>query len=192
MELMKELIYGQGEVLSGGILKIDSFLNHKFHPQYIDLFGKEFAMFFCDMAIDLVLTAESSGISLAYATARELNVSVIYARKRRPVTMEGNVIVRTATSPTKGGEVSLMVSQDYIHPGDNVLIIDDFLASGDTAKALAEIVEDAGANVAGFGFAVEKSFQNGRKLLKEEVGDVQVESLAIITEMSSTKIEFAK
>lgn len=140
MKLMEDLILAQGEILPGDILKIDSILNHKFHPEHMDKFGEEFARLFEDIEVDLILTAEVSGIPLAYATARNIGVPVVYARKRKPVTMRGNIIVQPAYSPTKGEEVNLMVSQYYIHQNDNVLVIDDFLASSVTALALARII----------------------------------------------------
>jgi xanthine phosphoribosyltransferase len=110
-----------------------------------------------------------------------MSLPLVYARKHKPVTMAEPVFVEFAPSHTKGGEVSLMVSPEFLHPGDRVLIIDDFLATGQTIAAMARIVENADAHVVGIGTLVEKSFEGGRAALSHL--NVPIKSLVIIDEM---------
>jgi xanthine phosphoribosyltransferase len=181
MENLKERIRNEGKNLGGGILKIDSVINHQVDATLMLEAGAEFARRFAGTNPTRVLTAEVSGIIPAMATAYAMGLPLVYARKHKPVTMQEPVFVEFAPSHTKGGEVSLMVSPEFLSPGDRVLIIDDFLATGQTIAAMARIVEDAGATLVGIGALVEKSFEQGREALKDL--NVPLESLVIIKEM---------
>ncbi|HOT90282.1 MAG TPA: xanthine phosphoribosyltransferase [Anaerolineae bacterium] len=181
MESLKERIRQEGKNLGGGILKIDSVINHQVDATLMLEAGAEFARRFASAAPTRVLTAEVSGIIPAMATAYALGLPLVYARKHKPVTMKEPVLVEFAPSHTKGGQVSLMVSPEFISAGDRVLIIDDFLATGQTIAAMARIVQDAGATLVGIGTLVEKSFEGGREVLLS-LG-VPIESLVIIDEM---------
>ncbi len=181
MESLKARIRQEGKNLGGGILKIDSVINHQVDATLMLEAGAEFSRRFAAAAPTRVLTAEVSGIIPAMATAYALGVPLVYARKHKPVTMKEPVLVEFAPSHTKGGQVSLMVSPEFIAAGDRVLIIDDFLATGQTIAAMARIVQDAGATLVGIGTLVEKSFEGGRELLSP-LG-VPIESLVIIDEM---------
>jgi xanthine phosphoribosyltransferase len=143
--------------------------------------GAEFARQFSGTHPTRLLTAEVSGIIPAMATAYAMGLPLVYARKHKPVTMTDPVFVEFAPSHTKGGEVSLMVSPEFLHAGDRVLIIDDFLATGKTISAMARIVESAEANLVGIGTLVEKSFEGAREALAHL--DVPIVSLVIIDEM---------
>lgn len=165
MEALKERIRKEGRSLGNGILKVDSFVNHQLDPQLMFEAGKEFARRFSSVNATHVLTAEVSGIGPAFATALALGVPVIYARKHKPITMQEPVYVESAPSPTKGGEVLLMVSPEYLQPQHRVLIIDDILAKGFTILALARLVKAAGATLVGIGVLIEKTFQGGRQEL---------------------------
>src|SRR5690606_5566026 len=136
MQRLKELILKEGENLGNGILKIDSLLNHQLYPDLMVEMGQELARRFADIQVDRILTAEISGIAPALTTGMVMNVPVVYARKKKPITMAGPVFLETAPSHTKGGDVSLLVSAEFLHPGENVLVIDDFLADGQTVVAL--------------------------------------------------------
>jgi xanthine phosphoribosyltransferase len=188
MQVLKERILAEGENLGGGILKIDSLLNHQIHPEMMMEMGREMAQLFADVTVDRILTAEISGIAPALATAAVLNVPVVYARKKKPITMAGPVFLETAPSHTKGGEVSLLVSAEFLHANEKVLIIDDFLASGQTLMALARMVKSARAELVGVGVVVEKSFEGGRAVMKKAGWDIPIEALAIITSMDDGKI----
>lgn len=180
-EALQERISREGKNLGRGILKIDSVINHQVDASLMLEAGVEFARYFSAAQPTRVLTAEVSGIVPALATAYALGVPLVYARKHKPITMQEPVLVEFAPSHTKGHEVSLMVSPEFLHAQDRVLIIDDFLATGQTIAAMARIVHNAGATVVGIGSLVEKSFEGGREAL---LGlGVPIYSLVIITEM---------
>src|SRR5690606_11223308 len=165
MQRLKDLILAEGQNLGGGILKIDSLLNHQLYPDVMMEMGRELARRFEGVGIDRILTAEISGIAPALTTGVVLNVPVVYARKKKPITMAGPVFLETAPSHTKGGDVSLLVSAEFLHAGERVLVIDDFLATGKTLLALARMVASAKAELVGVGTVVEKSFEGGRNLM---------------------------
>jgi xanthine phosphoribosyltransferase len=181
MENLKNRIRHEGKNLGDGILKIDSVINHQVDAALMLEAGAEFAKQFADTHPSRVLTAEVSGIIPAMATAYAMGLPLVYARKHKPVTMMDPVFVEFAPSHTKGGEVSLMVSPEFIDARDRILIIDDFLATGQTISAMARIVQDAGATLVGIGTLVEKSFEGGREKL-EALG-VPIVSLVTIEEM---------
>lgn len=188
MDSLKEKIRTEGRVISGGILKVDSFLNHEIDPFLMKDVAKEFAKRFRQDKITKVLTVEASGIAVGIMTAYELGVPMIFAKKKKPSTMDGTFITKKVFSFTKNTEYDIIISSEYIEKEDNVLIVDDFLALGNAALALGEIVKDAGAKVAGIGIVIEKGFQNGGKLLRES--GYRVESLATIKSLDSGVVEF--
>ncbi len=188
MEVLKERIRREGKNLGRGILKIDSFLNHQLDADLMEGIGAEIAAFFEGTKPSRILTAEVSGIVPAVMAAKALgNIPTVYARKHKPITMMEPVLVDTAPSHTKGGEVMLMVSPEFLHADDRVLIVDDFLASGKTIDALARIVKNSGSTLVGIAAVVEKSFENGREALSH--WGVPIMAAATITDMSNGKIE---
>lgn len=188
LELKKRIIE-EGKNLGGGILKVDSLINHQVDPQLMDECGREFALRFADVAPTRILTAEISGIAPALMTARHLKLPVVYARKTRPVTMPDTVYLTIAPSHTKGNKVELIVSPEYLKPGERVLIIDDFLATGATILGLVRLAEAAGATLCGIGTLIEKTFEGGRQAL--EYLNVPIEALVQITSMDDDHITFA-
>ncbi len=190
MEALKERIRREGKNLGGGILKVDSFINHQVDPALMLAVGGALAAHFGALGITKVLTAEISGIAPALTTALALGVPVVYGRKTKPITMPEEVFVASAPSHTKGQEVKLMVSPEFLGPNDKVLIIDDFLATGDTILALIRLAQEAGAEVIGVGAVIEKSFEGGRAKL--EAMGLRVRSLAVINRMTNDEIIFAE
>jgi xanthine phosphoribosyltransferase len=190
MEALKERIRREGKNLGGGILKVDSFINHQVDPALMLAVGGALAAHFGALGITKVLTAEISGIAPALTTALALGVPVVYGRKTKPITMPEEVFVASAPSHTKGQEVRLMVSPEFLSHNDKVLIIDDFLATGDTILALIRLAHEAGAEVIGVGAVIEKSFEGGRAKL--EAMGLRVRSLAVITRMTDDEIIFAE
>ncbi len=188
MNELKERILRDGKNLGGGILKVDSFVNHQVDPLLMDACGREFARRFASVQATKVLTAEISGIAPALTTAIHLGLPVVYARKHKPITMPDQVYLTLAPSHTKGRTVELIVSPEYLANNERVLIIDDFLASGQTILGLVRLAEASGSQVVGIGALIEKSFEGGREVLKS-LG-VQVESLACITKMEDGEFEF--
>ena len=191
MQALKERILAEGQNLGNGILKIDSILNHQIYPDLMRGMGEEMAAQFADKPIDRILTAEISGIAPALMTGMVLGVPVVYARKKKPITMAGPVFLETAPSHTKGGDVPLLVSAEFLKPDENILIIDDFLANGKTLMALARIVASAKANLVGVGVVVEKSFEGGREIMQNAGFTAPIYALVNITSMEAGKIEIA-
>ncbi|MDZ7707377.1 MAG: xanthine phosphoribosyltransferase [Trueperaceae bacterium] len=181
MIALVERIREGGRVLPGGLLKVDGFLNHRLEPELTLAMGRAFRERFEAVGVsevDVVVTAEASGIAPALATGIAYGAPVVYARKKRPATMPGPVFQAEAPSPTKGGVTPLVVSSEALQAGDRVLLIDDFLASGLTIDALARLILGAGADLQGIGTVIEKTFQEGRVRL-EPLG-VPVVSLAAV------------
>lgn len=176
-----------GKCLEGGILKVDSFINHQIDPTLLQSMSIEFVRRFANKEINKILTIEASGIAPAIMVGFLLNVPVVFAKKKKPSTMD-NMLVTEVFSFTKNKSYTVCVSKDYLHEGDKVLFIDDFLANGNAAKGIIELVEKANATLSGMGFLVEKSFQHGGDYLREK--GYQVESLAIIDSLDNCKITF--
>ena len=189
MKLLQDRIERDGHNLGGGILKVDSFINHQVDPDLMDACGAEFARLFSKLGATRILTAEISGIAPALMAARHMHLPVVYARKSKPITMPGSVYLTTAPSHTKGRLVELIVSPEYLSSGERVLIIDDFLASGATILGLVRLTQAAGATLVGVGTLIEKSFEGGREALAYL--NVPIESLVTITAMDDTSINFA-
>jgi xanthine phosphoribosyltransferase len=186
VEALKRRIEVDGKNLGRGILKVDAFLNHQVDPALIDDCGRELARRFAGLGATKVLTAEISGIAPALCTAKALAVPVLYARKQRPITMPDQIYLTVAPSHTKGRAVELMISPEYLDGADRVLIIDDFLATGETILALARLAQAAGATVVGIGAVIEKVFEGGRAAAAG-LG-VPIETLARITDMRDGRI----
>ena len=189
MKALVERIRAEGRNLGNGILKVDGFINHQLDPQLTKEMGRQFAARFAAAGvtgITKVITAEVSGIAPALATGFELDVPVVYARKTRPITMPDGYFQAAAPSHTKGGVVELIVSPEYLNPTDRVLLIDDFLATGKTIAALAELIAQCGATLCGIGCIVEKSFESGRERLASL--NVPIVTLAVIDSMEGNSI----
>jgi len=188
MEELKQKIIKEGKVLSNSVLKVDSFINHQMDPVLMKKIGEEFANRFSGMGITKVLTLESSGIGPALLTALEMGVPMIFARKRKSLTLTEGLITSTVRSFTKQETNEVTISRDFITEGDKVLIIDDFLAVGQAAMGLINIVKQAGAQPVGVGIVIEKSFQDGHKMIKET--GIKLESLAKIASLEDGKVHF--
>lgn len=189
MQALIDRIRAEGRNLGGGILKVDGFVNHQLDPVLTMEMGYEFARRFADAGVagvTKVITAEVSGIAPALATGVALGVPVVYARKTRPITMKTGAYMAEAPSHTKGGIVQLIVSPEYLVPVDRVLLIDDFLASGQTIAALAQLIDQCQATLCGIGCIIEKSFEGGRELLAGL--DVPIVALATIDNMDGADI----
>jgi xanthine phosphoribosyltransferase len=181
-------IMQEASVEQDRILRIDHFLNHRIEPAFMAAMGQAMAERIRPFAPDLLLTAEASGIAPALATAFALAIPLIYAKKYAPV-VEPPALSRVVPSPTKGGDTRLVVAARYLQPGMRVALIDDFLANGKTAVALAEIVGDAGAQTVVAGFLVEKIFQGGRAGL-EALG-IPVATLAQVERLENGQVIMA-
>jgi xanthine phosphoribosyltransferase len=188
MRELKEKIMSEGIVLSDHVLKVDSFLNHQMDPELMKKIGETFAEKFRDKKITKVITLESSGIGPALMTAYELGVPLIFARKRKSLTLNSDLYISKVYSFTKQEESEITISRKFIDSSDSILIIDDFLANGQAALGLIDIIQQAKAQLVGIGIVIEKAFQDGGKILRER--GIQVESLARIASLCDGKVRF--
>ena len=183
MNFLEERILKDGIVKEGNVLKVDSFLNHQMDVKLFDEIGAEFKRRFDGVQVDKILTIEASGIGIACMVARHFDVPVIFAKKSKSVNIDGDVFVAEVESFTHKCKNQIMVSKKFLKPGENVLIIDDFLANGCALQGLISIVSSAGANVVGIGIVIEKGFQQGGQIIRN-LG-YHLESLAIVEEMNA-------
>ena len=189
MEALKQKIRTEGTAIGKDIVKVDGFLNHQIDVRFLNEIGKEFARRFADVQIDRILTVESSGIAIAACTATYFDYPpVVFAKKAAPNTMVEGFYEEEARSFTKGTVSRLRVSKQFLHAGEKVLILDDFMAYGEASLALVEIVRKAGAEVAGIGIVIEKGFQGGSDKLRAK--GCRVESLAVIEKIEDGEISF--
>ena len=188
METLEARILNDGYVLGENILKVDSFLTHQVDLHLMKEIGDVFAKKFRDAGITKVVTIEASGIAPALYTADALGVPMIFAKKSKNITMNEGILTAEVFSFTKQVTNTVSIASKYLSEKDKVLIVDDFLANGQAAKGLVEIVEQAGAKVEAVGIVIEKSFQEGRGLL-EEAG-IPVFSLAHLERFENGKVVF--
>ena len=188
MDKLKQRIVTEGKVLPGGIVKIDGFLNHRVDCAFLGEMADEFARIFDLSQVDLVLTAEASGIALASVCAFRWGKPMIFAKKAKSDNIEGGLYKSEIMSYTYKKKVTLIVSKQWLTPGTRVLIIDDFMARGEAARGLCELVETAGARLMGVGIAVEKGFQGGGDRLREM--GVNYHALAVIDKAEPGNIVF--
>lgn len=187
MKALKERILQDGKCLEGGILKVDNFINHQMDAQLMMEIAKEFTNRFRDNKIDKIITVEASGIAPAIMVAYQMGVPVVFAKKKVPSTMEG-ILKSEVFSFTKSRSYNICVSEQYIQKGEKCLFIDDFLANGNAATGILDLASQAGAEIVGMGFIIEKAFQAGGKILRNK--GIHVESLAIIESLDNCQIKF--
>lgn len=189
MESLKQKILNEGRVKEGNILKVDNFLNHRLDIKFLNEIGKEFKSLFSDVKIDKILTIEASGIAIASITSQHFdNVPVVFAKKAKSQNLDGECYTSNVHSYTYGKDFTITVAQKFISPGDNVLVIDDFLAEGQAIRGLIDVLNQAKANIKGVGIVIEKGFQSGGKYLREQ--GIKLESLCIIDSMNDGNITF--
>jgi len=181
IELLKNRILTEGQVLPGNILKVDSFLNHQIDVKLLYEMGKEIAARFKGTGINKILTVEASGIAVASLCGLVMEVPVLFAKKHQTSNLGGDVYSATVESYTHGRTYDVRVSKKYLGSADRVLIVDDFLANGRALLGLANIVEQAGAELVGAAIAIEKGFQGGGDMVRSK--GIRVESLVIVDKM---------
>ena len=190
MDKLKQRIIEEGVVVSEEVLKLDKLLNHQVDPKLMMELGREFAERFRDEGVTRVVTVESSGISIAFATAYALEVPLVFARRKRTLLEEADILQERAPSFTKGIVTDILISRDLINAQDRVLFIDDIIANGDAAKGLIKIVERSDAKLVGVGIVVEKCFQSGAQAIRDQ--GIRLETLAKIKSLENGQIIFAE
>ncbi len=188
MELLKDKMIKDGDIKEGNVIKVDSFLNHQIDIELLNAIGKEFKERFKHQQVDKILTIEASGIAIAVIAAQYFNVPVVFAKKTESKNLDKDTYESQVYSYTKDKTYTIRVSKAYLNEGENVLILDDFLAKAKAANGLIEILERAKCNVAGIGIVIEKGFQNGGEEIREK--GIKLESLAIVESIDNGKIVF--
>ena len=188
MQELKERIIKEGKVLPGNIVKVDGFLNHRIDCKLMADIADEFAKLFDLSKVDLILTAEASGIALAAICAYRYGLPMVFAKKAKSDNIEGGLYQSDIFSYTYKKKVTLLVSKEWLCADDKVLIVDDFMANGEAMRGLCDIVSTAGATLVGIGCAVEKGFQGGGDRLR--AAGVNLKSLAIIESAEPGNIVF--
>lgn len=190
MRLLEERILRDGKILPGEILKVDSFLNHCIDIPFMTEICKDFYEKFKDCGVNKILTIEASGIAAASITAQYFGCPMVFAKKSKSKNIGDDMYTCTVDSYTHGTTHQVVVSKDYLNPEDRVLIIDDFLATGNALNGLMKLVNDAGATLIGCGICIEKVYQQGGNELRKR--GVTVESLAMVESMTDDSITFVK
>ena len=187
MKSLINRIIQDGHCLDGGILKVDRFINHQMDPYLMKQVAVEFMNRFAEAKPTKILTVEASGIAPAVMLGYNMELPVVFAKKKKPSTM-GGFLSTTVRSFTKQSEYTLIISKEYLTAEDRVLFIDDFLAFGNAGMGILDLCRQAGAELVGMGFIIEKEFQGGRKVLTE-AGVKHIESLAIIESLENNQIK---
>ncbi|MNS49947.1 Xanthine phosphoribosyltransferase [compost metagenome] len=188
MESLKQRILEEGVVISDQVLKLDGLLNHQVDPELTMQMGKEFAARFREDGVTRVVTVESSGIPAAFATAYELGVPLVFARRKKTLLADPDALCERVPSFTKGIVTDILISRQYISENDRILFIDDIIANGDAARGVVKIIQRSGAELVGVGIVVEKSFQAGGKAIREQ--GIRLESLVRIVSLNDGKVTF--
>ena len=188
MKALEDKILAEGQVYPGNILKVSSFLNHQLDVNFLMEMGAEISRLFSDVKIDKILTIEASGIAIAVAAAAHMHVPVVFAKKNKTTNILADVYSSRVESYTHKEVYQVIVSKEHLHSGENILIIDDFLAIGNAINGLMDIVGQAGGKTQGIAIAIEKGFQGGGDELRKS--GVRVDSLAIIESMTDDSLTF--
>lgn len=191
MRELEERIIKDGSINPGNVLKVDSFLNHQIDIRFLETLGEEFKRRFDGKNITKILTIEASGIGVASITSKYFDYPpVVFAKKSKTSNISNDVYKSSVHSYTHNETNHIIVSKQYLHKDDYVLIIDDFLANGCAVLGLIDLIKQAGAHVAGIGIVIEKGYQEGGQLIREQ--GYHLESLAIIKSMDGDtgKIQF--
>ena len=190
MKSLEEKILREGTVLPGNILKVGSFLNQQLDVDFLMEMGREIARLYEGCGVTKLLTIEASGIAVAVAAGADMHIPAVFAKKHNTANISGELYKTVVHSYTHNTDYTIVVSKEYINKDDCVLIVDDFLANGRAIEGLLDIIDQAGATVAGAAIAIEKGFQRGGDVLREK--GVRVESLAIVENMENGTVTFRK
>lgn len=188
VKALEEKIIAEGKVCPGHILKVGSFLNQRLDTDFLFEMGREIYRLFENENVTKIVTVEASGIAIAMAAAFYFHVPAVFAKKGKSSNVTGDVYVSNVHSYTYNKDFNVVIAKEYVSADDRVLIVDDFLATGEAVTGLADIVKQAGATLVGVCAAIEKGFQKGGDRLREK--GIRVESLAIIEEMDDESIRF--
>lgn len=185
MNLLKQRIMQDGKCFPGGILKVDSFINHQMDPKLMMKLAKEFVNIFGNLPINKIVTIEASGIAPAILVGYLLQLPVVFIKKKQPTTMD-NMLTSVVHSFTKDRDYTVCISNNFLTADDHILFIDDFLAYGNASKGVMDLCRQAGAKIEAMGFIIEKAFQQGGDFLREQ--GIRYEALATVESLDDCKI----
>ena len=190
MKLLEDRIIKDGTVLQGGVVIVDSFLNHQIDVELVSECSDEWYNEFKDSGVTKILTIDGSGMGIACLVAKHFGVPVLCAKKSRSDRhIDDGFLATKVVSLTHGNEYNVFAKKQFITKDDKILIIDDFLSNGSAMKALITLCKLAGATVVGCGAAIEKVYQGGGNDIRRM--GYEVRSLAKISSISDDgKIEF--
>ena len=169
------------QVFPGGINERTQNMSKEELASLFEEMAKEWKRLFAGCGVNKIFTIEASGIGIACIVAQYFDVPVVFAKKTQTKNIAGEVYTTKVESFTHGRVYDIIVSKEFLGPGDKVLIIDDFLANGKALEGLAALVRDSGAELVGAGIVIEKGFQVGGDLIRSE--GIRLESLAIVDSM---------
>ena len=175
MQLLEDHIRREGKVAAGNVLRVDGFLNHQIDVVLLTKLAEEFHARFSGEKVDKILTIEASGIAIGCLVAQQFGVPLVFAKKSRSSNLPADVYATAVHSYTHGNVNQVVVSKEFLHSGEHVLLIDDFLAHGEALAGLVSLVQQAGGTVAGAGIVIEKAFQDGGDRIRRQ--GIRVESL---------------
>lgn len=184
MNVLEERIMKDGRVIDSSTLNVGGFLNHQLDIRLIKWIAEEIKRRFADTEVTKILTIESSGIPIAVMLGDLYDVPVVFAKKGSSKTTNDDKYVSSAYSFTHQKMNDVFVLKQYLNPDDKVLVVDDFLADGEAARAMIDITVQAGGEVVGLAVAVEKASQRGGKELRME--GYHLESIAIVESLDDT------
>ncbi|MBR4925095.1 MAG: xanthine phosphoribosyltransferase [Prevotella sp.] len=185
MDILNKRILQDGKCFPGGILKVDSFINHQMDPSLMMQIAEEFVRIFSGHNINKIITIEASGIAPAIFVGYLMHLPVVFVKKKQPKTME-NMLVSTVHSFTKSRDYTVCISNDYLKSDDHILFIDDFLAYGNASLGIIDLARQAEATIEGMGFIIEKAFQTGGDILRKE--GIFYRALATVESLDNCKI----
>ena len=174
-------------ILTGGFLYMTDLL---FDPAILHSLGTIFAAAFRDKKPDVVVTIETKGIPLALVTAGALGVPMVIIRHGNKVT-EGSSVSINYFSGSARRIQTMTISRRALGPGQKILIIDDFMKAGGTARGMINLMGEFGANVIGIAVLIEATSRNTSKLVDRYLALLQFNDLEIQEEfIKGTSIEY--
>ena len=162
MQLLQDRIMKEGKVLPGNIIKVDGFLNHRVDTTLLAAVAEDFKSIFDISKVTVVLTAEASGIPLATICAEKFGVPMIFAKKAKSDNIENGLFKSEVWSYTYKKKFTLIVSKEWLHETDHVLIIDDFMAKGNAVHGHIHIVTEGKWTPEESGIAIGNGSQGGQ------------------------------
>ncbi len=169
-EKLLEFIENEGSI-SGTIITVEKFLNHKINPDLIKIICGDFLNKFNDKDFNKILTVESSGIVFASYISFLTGKDFVFIKKKRPITMK-EYYFEKSFSFTKKAEINLFLSKRVVNSNDRFLFVDDFYANGNTYKSVVNLVKQAQAEIVGSAVVINKSDNKDiySILCKEDLG----------------------